>query len=117
EEIPLLAQRALERCPALTKLDGPLHFSDETVELLRGGRYPGNVRELEGDVLHAFLEARAAGVAEIRAVHLPRKFGASLRYQPHGDRAINKLMVERALEITRGNVKAAAEKLGVSRTT
>lgn len=114
-EIPLFAQRALERCPVLTRVDGPSRFAHEAMALLSAGEYRGNVRELEGIVLAAFLIARAAGAHEVRPEHIADGLGKPLRYVRRGDRAANRIAVERALKRTAGNVRRAAKLLGVSR--
>jgi DNA-binding NtrC family response regulator len=116
-EIPVLAQRALERCPQQTGVDGPTRFSDSALGLLCEGEYAGNVRELEGIVLCAYLFARDQGLAEIDLKNLPADLTPRLQYKRRGDREENRIVVERVLRITGGNVKKAARLLGVSRTT
>ena len=113
----MLAQRALERCLLQTGLEGPTRFSDGALALLIELDYAGNVRQLEGIVLSAYLLARDQGTAEIRIEHLPTAALADLRYRRHGDREANRLVVERSLRVTGGNVKQAARLLGVSRNT
>jgi DNA-binding NtrC family response regulator len=115
EEIPLLAQRALERCPELTTVDGPARFSDAALALLCEGEYKGNVRQLEGVIVAAYLMARPAGTGAIDAQHLPHEICPPLRYQRRGDPIANRIAVEQALKRTGGNVKRAAKLLGVSR--
>jgi len=85
--------------------------------LLCEGEYAGNVRELEGVVLCAYLFARDQGLAEIGVQHLPAEVTPRLQYKRRGDREENRIVVERILRITGGNVKKAAQLLGVSRTT
>jgi len=116
-EIPLLAQRALKRCAQQTGVDGPTQFSDAALALLCEGEYAGNVRELEGIVLCAYLVARDQGLAEIDVKHLPADLTSSLQYKRRGDPAENRLVVEQTLRMTGGNVKRAAERLGISRAT
>jgi len=70
-EIPLLAQRALQKCAEKTRLDGPTRFTDKALAVLCEGQYDGNVRQLEGSVLCAYLMARSDGSAEIDVEHLP----------------------------------------------
>jgi DNA-binding NtrC family response regulator len=115
-EIPVLAQRALERCPELTMVDGPARFSDAALEVLCDAEYKGNVRQLEGIILAAYLMARAAGAEVIGPEYVPEEVCPPLRYQRRGDRVANRIVVERALRQTGGNVKRAARLLGVSRT-
>ena len=116
-EIPLLVHRALKRCPQQTGVDGPTQFTDAALALLCEGEYTGNVRELEGVVLCAYLFARDQGLAEIGVQHLPAELTPRLEYKRRGDPEKNRLVVERVLQITGGNVKKAAQRLGVSRNT
>lgn len=116
-EIPVLAQRALQRCPEDTKVDGPTRISASTLALLSEAEYEGNVRELAAVVEYAYLMARASGVGEIRPEHVPEGLCPPLRYQRHGDPAANRHAAEQALQRTEGNMKRAALLLGVSRNT
>jgi len=114
-EVPLLAQRALERCPERTKVEGPTRFSDAALECLCEGEWTGNVRELEGAVLHAYLVAAHRGAVKIGVEHFPAEMSQRLRYKRRGDRAENRVVLERALRMTGGNVTKAARLVGVSR--
>ncbi len=116
-EIPALAQLFLDDCPRATQLDGPRRLSAAAVAMLLEGEYPGNVRELSGAIVHAFLMARAVGAAEVGVGHLPPEICPPLRYVRRGDPEVNRRTIERALARTGGNVKAAARLLGVSRGT
>ncbi len=115
-EIPLLAQRALQHCAERTKVDGPTEFSEAALTVLCEGEYEGNVRQLEGIVLRAYLIARYRGASVIDVEHLPPHVMPRLQYRRHGDPEANRMVVERALRITGGNVKKASQLLGVSRT-
>jgi DNA-binding NtrC family response regulator len=116
-EIPLLAKRALERCPEETKVEGPSVFSDAALSLLREADWEGNVRQLGGVVEYAYLIANAAGAGKVGVEHLPQGVASVPRYQRRGDREANRLAVEHTLSITGWNAKAAAKLLGISRTT
>jgi len=116
-EIRVLAQRALERCPQRTGVEGPTRFSDAALALLSEGQYPGNVRQLDGFVLQAYLIARIDGLAEIDVQHLSGELIHRVRYERRGDREGNRRVVERVLKITGGNVSKAAQLLGISRNT
>jgi two-component system response regulator HydG len=116
-EIPALAQRFLDDCPRLTQVEGPKRFSASALAVLMEGEYPGNVRELGGAVVHAFLMARAAGAVEVGVAHLPAETCPVLRYVRRGDPEVNRRTVERALARTGGNVTEAARMLGVCRGT
>ncbi len=117
DEIPSLAQRAPERCPALTTVEGPMRFSDPALKMLCDAEYKGNVRQLEGIVVAAYLMARMSSAVEIRPEHLPDEVCTHLRYQRRGDPRANRVAVERALRQAGGNVKRAAKLLGVNRNT
>src|SRR5207247_7535598 len=107
---------AADRWPQETAGEGPTRFTEAAVSLLREGEYQGNVRELEAAVEYGYLMARAGGATQIGPEHVPAAVRAILRYRRHGDPELNRVAVERSLEITGGNVKAAAKMLGVSRT-
>ena len=114
-EIPLLATLALQRCPEETKLEGPTRISESALALLTEAEYEGNVRELRAVLEYGYLMARATGTKEIGAEHLPAWLRPLLQYQRRGDREANRLVVQRTLAITGGNVTAAAKLLGISR--
>jgi DNA-binding NtrC family response regulator len=116
-EIPSLAEQARQRCAEKTGLEGPTRISEAALALLCEGEYAGNVRELEGIVLCAYLFAKDQGLAEIGVQHLPAGLTPRLEYKRHGGREENRMVVERVLQITGGNVKKAARLLGVSRNT
>ena len=115
EEIPLLAHRALERCPETTRVSGPAHISEAALAALKKGEYSGNVRQLTAAIEYAYLIARAANASEIGEAHLPDGLCPPPHYHRWGDRAANRLAVDRALKQTGGNVKKAAQILGISR--
>jgi len=115
EEIPLLAQRALERCPETTRVSGPARLSEAALAALKEAEFPGNVRQLTTAIEYAYLMARAANVTEIREAHLPDSLCPPLHYHRWGDREANRIAVYRALKRTGGNVKQAARILGISR--
>ena len=116
-EIRVYAECALRYWAEKTHLDGPTAFCDGALALLERSEYRGNVRELEGIVLSAFLLARYKGASEIDMEHLPSKLRPSWTYHRHGDRSANRAAVERALQMTGGNITNAAQLLNVSRTT
>jgi two-component system, NtrC family, response regulator len=116
-EIRLHAQRALRYWVQKTQLDGPGGFSDAALAVLEAGEYEGNVRQLEGVILSAFLWARHQGASKIEVDHLPSKLKPVLGYRRRGDREANRAVIERVLQVTGGNVTKAARLLRVSRTT
>jgi len=116
-EIPLLAQRALERCSADTAVEGPTSLSEAALAFLSERNFDGNVRHLRGIVENAYLMARASGAKQIGVEHFPEECRSDLCYTRHGNPDLNRRAVERALSLTGGNARAAAELLGISRNT
>lgn len=114
-EIALLAQRALERCPKATQVVGPTHISPAAVAILQEAEFAGNVRELIAIIEYAYLTGRAANADEIGPVHLPEGLSPPLHYRRWGNRAENRVAVDRAMKKTDGNVTHAARVLGISR--
>lgn len=117
EEIPMFAREFLDRCPGQTKRPGPARISKDALGRIGEGEYPGNLRQLQGVMTHAYLMAGHEGAEEVRVKDLPEGLCPPLRYVRHGDREANRRVVERALERTGGNVAKAARMLGVSRRT
>jgi len=115
-DIPLLVAHALEGTPARA-------VSEEAIRHLLGYRWPGNVREL----IHVIQRAAAlAGGEVIDVASLPEQVrdernrhtpeptdeGLSLR---DALSALEKRMIERALERAAGNRSEAARQLGIGR--
>jgi DNA-binding NtrC family response regulator len=116
EEIPKRAYSALRRCADKTGLDGPGDFSDEAMVLLGRGTYEGNIRQLEGMILRAYLVARDAGAGQIDVEHLPSMLKTELRYRRRGQPEENRPVIELALSLARGNLTEAARLVDLSRT-
>lgn len=98
-------------------MDGASGFSDAAREALERSEYKGNVRELEGIILSAYLWTRHQGAARIEVDHLPKKVRQTWNIIITGDPEPNRIAVARALQLARGNVTEAARLLQVSRTT
>jgi PAS domain S-box-containing protein len=119
EDVPLLVERFINKFNRLQNKD-VAGVSDEAMAILMGHDYPGNVRELENVIEHAFVLCRS-GLIE------PQDLPASLR----GDTGIRTLgakgaLTLRALEATHiadavrrhgGNRRAAARELGIDPST
>ncbi len=120
EDVPLLAQEFLDRLShELGREVGGI--SDEALRLLMDHDWPGNVRELENAVERALVTCKAGvltaedfgflfpGPATGRpGLGLP----AGLTLQE-----VEKRYITATLQRTQGNVKAAAEALGIDRST
>lgn len=91
-----------------------LEFSGDAVAYLRKFNWPGNVRELSHCIERAVL------MADTNLIHVA---DLGLRYAGHSTdladmtlEQAERMLINRALEETNGNVVLAAEKLGISRS-
>jgi len=115
DDIPLLAEQFLARCPAETGESGPTRFSPEVIALLQVAAWPGNLRQLAMIVRDAYLHA--CGSAAVRLEHLAELVHLPVRFERRGDPAANARAVRLAMEVTKGRVDGAARLLRMSRTT
>ncbi|MEO2002996.1 MAG: sigma 54-interacting transcriptional regulator [Candidatus Poribacteria bacterium] len=120
DDIPLLVDHFIDRFRALTgkAIDG---VSREALRVLLDHPFPGNVRELENVIEHAFVRS-PGGVVEVE--HLPAELTsrpadavalALATSDPMG--ALEAELARRTLEECGGNRTRAAARLGISRTT
>jgi PAS domain S-box-containing protein len=119
EDIPLLIDHFIGRFNRLQDKD-IVGVSDDVLEVLMKHDYPGNARELENIIEHAFVLCRA-GVIETE--HLPTELGASPTVRSNSAskgmnlRELESLHIADALRRNAGNRKAAAEELGIHPST
>jgi PAS domain S-box-containing protein len=115
EDIPLLVEHFIgrfgeKRGKEITGVDA------DVLALLRRYEFPGNVRELENAIEHAFVMCRGD---TIRVEHLPRKIAKAAqeagpaRIQERSERAV----IREALARHGGNRQETARELGMHRTT
>ncbi len=121
EDVPLLAQEFVDRLAHELgrEVSG---ISDEALRLLMDHAWPGNVRELENAIERAIVSCKTGVLtADDLAFLRPATAGAGgpglalpagLTLQE-----IEKQYIEATLQRTRGNVKAAADALGIDRST
>jgi len=116
EDIPLLIDHFVERYNRLRRkeLSG---VSPDVLALLMTHDFPGNVRELENIIEHAFVMCRSG---TIRKRHLPPRLLPTPR--PAGDAPASLPEAERSfllsvLERNRWNRAATARELGIHKTT
>ena len=120
EDIPLLIDHFIGRFNRLQQKD-IVGVSDEVLDVLMQDDYPGNARELENIIEHAFVLCHAT-VIELH--HLPPELsrGASalrsvLNPPSTTLRAMEKSHIADALRRTNGNRKQAAKLLGIHPST
>jgi DNA-binding NtrC family response regulator len=114
EDIPLLAAQFLHR--HASRYRKPISgFRPDAMEAMLRYGWPGNVRELEHTVERAVLLADGA---EIRAsdLALTPQTDSTARLDQLTLEEVEKLLVEKALARSSGNVSEAAKALGLSRS-
>jgi DNA-binding NtrC family response regulator len=90
-------------------------FSPEAQALLMAHSWPGNVRELEHVVERAVVLAEGS-VIEARDLNLQRFAGGSAEIERMTLADAEAYLIRKALARSSGNVLAAAEQLGLSRS-
>jgi len=119
EDIPLLVERFISRFNRLQDKD-VAGVSEETLEILMEHDYPGNVRELENIIEHAFVLCRGG---LIQPYQLPQTLRSDGDFTPGRGRGPRTLKSLEALHITDavrrhgGNRTAAAAELGINPST
>ncbi len=119
EDIPLLVDHFVGRFNRLQGKD-VIGVSDEVLAVLMQQDYPGNARELENIIEHAFVLCRG-GVIEIQ--HLPPELGRDPNVPSRTSSSgmtlstMESLHIADALKRNEGNRKAAAEELGIHPST
>jgi DNA-binding NtrC family response regulator len=119
EDLPLLVDHFVAR---LNRLKGRdiAGISDEALARLMEHDFPGNVRELENILEHAFVLCRT-GLIEVKHLppHLRGDAGANASGLPPGLTlaAMEKLLIRDALRRNDGNRAAAARELGMDAST
>jgi len=117
EDIPLLVEHFIARFRHVKGKDIE-GISPDALMLLMNHDFPGNVRELENIIEHAFV--LCAG-GEIKPCHLPEDLvSRRLVSQPEGSlslEALERTHIQQTLARHGGNRQEAARELGVHRTT
>ena len=120
EDIPLLIEHFLAR---LNRLRGKevIGFSPPALARVMAHDFPGNVRELENIIEHAFVLC-PGGMVE--PAHLPQALQEPAEVRPATQRGgaltvreMERLMILEALRRHGGNRKAAAQELGLHKST
>ncbi len=119
QDIPLLAERFIAKFNALQGKD-VAGLSEEALALITQHDYPGNVRELENIIEHAFV---LCSTGLIQPGNLPREIRAAANVVPDASGPAMKLNELEALHIVDavrrhgGNRAAAAVELGIDAST
>jgi DNA-binding NtrC family response regulator len=119
EDIPLLVEHFVSR---FNRVQGKsvARVSHEVMAFLMAHNYPGNVRELENIIEHAFVLCREGS---IEPQHLPEEFLARVpSVAVHSDmqssvRAVEAQAIREALRRNNFNRLAAARELGMHKST
>lgn len=119
EDIPLLIQHFIAHFNRLKSRD-VAGVSDAVLARLMEHDLPGNVRELENIIEHAFVLCRS-GLIEL--AHLPpylrdEQPGGRISFRPGMTlAAMERVLIQDALRRHKGNRTAAARELGINRST
>jgi len=119
EDIPLLIDHFISKLNSL-KGKAITGVSEEALNLLLNYHFPGNVRELENILEHAFVLCKDSLIGK---KHLPREFLEKATPKGEAEVSINPLevsevqVIQKTLKRYRGNRILSARELGMSRST
>ncbi|MCK5271654.1 MAG: sigma 54-interacting transcriptional regulator [Sedimentisphaerales bacterium] len=124
EDVPLLVDHFISRFNA-KKSKQIRSMSAQAMAILMQHDFPGNIRELENIIEHAFILCRGS---EIRPGHLPRELSAGMDITEQNEnveaksieltkRQAEVTMILNALQRHNGNRKETADELGINKTT
>jgi DNA-binding NtrC family response regulator len=115
EDIPLLARHFVEKVAQELGRD-PVPVGHDAMKALLDWHWPGNVRELENAVERAYIGCHGETLAEKDFAFL-RQLRPELPDQDLNLREMEKRAIETAIRRTDGNIKRAAEILGIDRSS
>ncbi len=118
EDIPLLARHFLDRLSHELGKD-IADFSEDALKVLMDYNWPGNVRELENAVERAMVTCRERCLTENDFAFLAHNGAARTWPVPAGIslEEMEKQLIAATLQRTQGNIKSAAQILGIDRST
>ncbi|NOZ60446.1 MAG: sigma-54-dependent Fis family transcriptional regulator [Calditrichaeota bacterium] len=120
KDIPVLADHFLKKFA--TEMNKPLQkFSRRALQILESYAWPGNVRELVNTIERSVVFCKGKILTE---KDLPYNFGSngksgkiSLQLSSYSLTDAEKILIQKTLQETKGNLKRAAELLKISRGT
>ncbi len=120
EDIPVLANHFLKKFA--TEMNKPVtKFSRKALQILESYPWPGNVRELVNTIERSVVFCKGKTLTE---KDLPYNFGSngksgmiSLQLPSYSLTETEKILIQKVLQETKGNLKRAAELLKISRGT
>lgn len=117
EDIPLLARHFVDRLAR--EIGKEVHgLTEGAMKALLDHNWPGNVRELENAIERAIVTSRTGTITEDDLTFLAGNGGVKTAQLPDVPLAdLEKLAIEATLRRTSGNVKEAAQRLGIDRST
>ncbi len=115
-DVPLLAQAFLKRFAAEASRD-KVRFSSAATRAMQQYHWPGNVRELENRVRRAVIMAEKTAISESDLEITPLLTPSAATSLKEAREALEKEMVQKALDRHKGNLTQAALDLGISRPT
>lgn len=115
-DIPLLAQAFLKRFGTEAGRD-KVRFSSASVRAMQNYHWPGNVRELENRIRRAVIMADKAAITENDLEITPLLTPSASTSLKEAREALERDMVQKALDRHKGNLTQAALDLGISRPT
>jgi PAS domain S-box-containing protein len=115
EDIPLLVNHFIERFNSIKGKDVQ-SISDEALFILMKHNFPGNIRELENIIEHAFILCKGNIILK---EHLPEQFisGDTGHYCGKALKDVEKQMIYETLKKNNWRKKETAEELGINKTT
>ena len=113
EDIPFLIDTFIERFNSVMekRIEG---ITADALSILINHDYPGNIRELENIIEHAFVMAKGKF---IDVIHLPEEISRSPVRARAGLKEIEMDAIRNALKMFNGNRSRAADYLNIHRTT
>jgi len=119
EDLPILIEHFIQKFRAKRRKD-ILGVSERALRILRRHDFPGNVRELENAIEHAFVVCRDS---VIEAEHLPERILEATNKannghnSPFNGHSSEETIIREALARNSGNRRKTAQELGLHRTT